>query len=72
MVSQLVPYFAMAGRFAAITAILYFTGRAIALVVTVIVALTTRDEKRSEACVKIVDSLCRGWPWPPRLPGSHG
>ena len=69
--SQFVPYLAVAGRFAAISAIiviLYSAVKAVALLLTVIVGISTRDDKRREACVTIVDCLCKGGPRPPRLP----
>jgi hypothetical protein len=72
VVSQLVTYLEMAGGVTAISAVLYYLARAIALVVTVSVGLTTRDDKRRAASVAMVNALCRGWPRSPRLPGSGG
>ena len=69
--SQIMAYVGNLVPFTAISVLAYYTVRAIALLAAVIVALCTSQNERRLACVAIVDSLCRGWPWPPRLPGSR-
>jgi hypothetical protein len=65
-----VSYLAQAGRFLAVAGILYYTIKAVILMLAGIVAIFTRDEQRREACLEIVRTVSRGWPLPPRLPRS--
>jgi hypothetical protein len=41
------------------------------LLLATVVGIFTKDEKRGQRCLGIVQAVSRGWPWPPRLPG-HG
>lgn len=67
--SALLPYLASAGRYVAIAALVYYTVKAAVLGIAAIVGICTKDEKRRTACLEIVRTVGRGWPWQPRLPG---
>jgi hypothetical protein len=72
VLSKFVQYLTDIGGIAAISAILYYVSRAVALVLVVIVGICTSNRERRQACVDIARALCRGWPWAPRVPGAHG
>jgi hypothetical protein len=56
---------------AAITVTTYYAVKAVTFLLAVTVAVCTGDPKRRDACIEIIRIMCRGWPWPPRLPGSR-
>jgi hypothetical protein len=68
---QWAPYLAHAGQFLGAVAVLYYAIKALILLLTATIAIFTKDDKRREACLEIVRAVSRGWPWPPRLPGSQ-
>jgi len=68
---ELVSYLALVGRYLAVATVLYYAIKAAILLLAGIVAVFTRDDKRRDACLEIVRIVGRGWPWPPRLPGSR-
>jgi hypothetical protein len=65
---ELLPYLTAAGRPLVITFTVYYAVKAAVFLLATVVAICTRDEKRREACVQIVEAVSRGWPLP-RLPG---
>jgi hypothetical protein len=67
--ADLLPYLAVVGRPLAITITAYYAIRAAVFLVVAVVAACTKNDKRREACVRIVEAVSRGWPLP-RLPGS--
>jgi hypothetical protein len=67
---QWVAYLALAGRYLAVAVVLYYAIKAVILLLAGSVAIFTKNEGRREACLEIVRTVGRGWPWPPRLPGS--
>jgi hypothetical protein len=69
---QLVSYLALAGRSLAVAAVVYYTIKAVILLLAGTVAIFTKDEKRGQRCVQIVQAVSRGWPWPPRPPEAPG
>jgi hypothetical protein len=73
VLSQLGPLLYAVGQGAGITAIAVaacYLVRAVALLLAVIVAVSTDDPKRQQMCLDITRVLSRGWPQPPRLPGG--
>jgi hypothetical protein len=68
---ELLPYLAAVGRPLAITVTAYYAIKAAIFLLASTVAVCTKDEKRREACLEIMRIVCRGWPWPSRLPGSR-
>ena len=65
-------YLGLAGRYLAVAAVLYYAIKAVILLLAGTVAIFTKDEKRGQRCVQIVQAVSRGWPWPPRPPGAPG
>ena len=65
-------YLALAGRFLGVAAVLYYGIKAVVLLLAGTVAIFTKDEKRGQRCVQIVQAVSRGWPWPPRPPEVPG
>jgi hypothetical protein len=72
LLPQWALYLGLAGRYLAAAAVLYSTIKALALLLATVVGIFTKDEERGQRCVEIVQAVTRGWPWPPRLPGSPG
>jgi hypothetical protein len=68
---ELLPYLGSVGRPLAITVTAYYAIKAAIFLLASTVAVCTKDEKRREACLEIIRIVCRGLPWPPRLPGSR-
>ena len=66
------PYLAAVSRPLAITVTVYYGIKAVVLLAASIVAMRTENEGCRKACVEIVGIVCRGWPWPPLLPGGSG
>jgi hypothetical protein len=66
------PCLALAGHYLGFAVVLYYTSKALILLLAGTVAIFTKDEKRGQRCVQVVQAVSRGWPWPPRLPGSPG
>ena len=64
------PYLAVVGRPLAIAVTVYYPAEAAIFLLAGTVAIFMKDEQRGKRCVEIVQIVCRGWPWPPRLPGS--
>lgn len=65
-------YLACAGRYLAVAAILYYAIKALILLLAGIIAIFTKDKKRGQRCVQIVQAVSRGWLWPPRPPEVPG
>jgi hypothetical protein len=60
-----------AGRLDYLTpAVVYYTIKALALLLATVVGIFTKDKERGQRCVQIVQALSRGWPWPPRQPDA--
>jgi hypothetical protein len=68
---ELLSYLAGVGRPLAITVTAYYAIKAAIFLLASTVAVCTKDADRREACLEIIGIVCRGWPWPPRLPGSR-
>jgi hypothetical protein len=66
---EFLPSLADVGRPLAITVTVYYAIKAVVFLLATTVAISTKDEKRRQACVQIVQAVSRGWPLP-RLPGS--
>jgi hypothetical protein len=65
-------YLAYAGRYLAVTAVLYSTIKALILLLATVVGIFTKDKERGQRCVQIVQAVTRGWPWPPGPPRAPG
>jgi hypothetical protein len=70
--AEILSYGAPVGRPLALAAVLYYGIKAVILLLAAVAGICTKDEKRGQRCVQIVQAVSRGWPRPPRLPGSPG
>jgi hypothetical protein len=68
---ELLPYLAGVGRPLAIIITAYYAIKAVIFLFASTVAVCTKDGDRREACLEIMRIVCRGWPWPPHLPGKE-
>jgi hypothetical protein len=68
VLADLLPYLAIVGRPMAITISAYYAIRTVVFLVVTVVAVCTKNDKRREACLQIVQAVSGGWPWSARLP----
>jgi len=63
------PYLLTVGRTLTIAITAYYAAKAVVFLLAATVAVCTKNTARRRVCLEIVRIVCRGWPWPPRLPG---
>jgi hypothetical protein len=49
---------------------LYYAVKALALLLTFVVGIYTKDTERRKTCLKLARMIAKGWAWPPRPPGG--